>query len=173
MPFLITDIETTGLSPRSDDIVEIVAVRCSDDTIYPIMKFHAMCNPECGIKKESEKINNISEGMVKYAESSNVVLSDLKKIIRPSDIIVGHNILGFDIKFLERDGVKINNTIIDTLEMAKKLGFKNGERSLTKLAEKLEVKAKGSPHRADYDVEITRQIFKKLREMELGNNKLF
>lgn len=158
------DIETTGINPEVSELLEIAAVRCNYAAIHPFSKIHIMVRPEKGIDPEAQKINHITDGMVKHAEGTPSALDDFFKYLRSTDIIVGHNIKEFDRKFLEKEGHKFTQEIIDTLELATELGFKRGERSLKYLAEKFNIKGE-TAHRADGDCNITRRVYIELMKM--------
>jgi DNA polymerase III alpha subunit (gram-positive type) len=163
------DIETTGTNSATDEILEIYAMRCHGESIYPTSMIHIMVRPERGINKEAQAINHIEDYMVKYADPATVALQDLHKYLREDDIIVGHNILDFDIKFMEAHGPKFTQKIVDTLTMAASLGFKRGERSLKKLSEHFQIKQPPS-HRADDDVKALRLLYIEFQKMT--QNKL-
>lgn len=91
----------------------------------------------------------------------------------PLNLLVGHNILGFDIPALEKlTGLNINNTYIDTLTLAKLIYYnkdKSWSHSLDAYGERLGCKkgnhtdwTKFSPEMEEYciqDVRVTKRLF--------------
>lgn len=96
--FIALDLETTGLSPYNDRIIEICAVRvengCVSDT------YHQYVNPEMPISSAASAVNHITDDMLLGQPRIYEILPDLLHFIG-SDIIVAHN-CSFDIRFLAR-----------------------------------------------------------------------
>ena len=108
------DLETTGLDPRSDSIIEIGAVRLRDGEI--IDSYSQLIDPGFPIPPGVTHITGIRTDDVIGQPRIASVLPALRRFVRDSPL-VGHNI-GFDAAFLARQGVFEANARIDTYEMA-------------------------------------------------------
>lgn len=167
------DIETTGLSPKDGkEIIEIAALKCDTEMCHPYSQFRTMIYPKNGIDPKAQEKNGITLGMVKYAHHIDDALHDFFVYIKPGDKLIGHNIKRFDIPFIEfYKGEPITNELIDTLLLAKELGFKQGCLKLEELAAHFKIEYKSAAHRALADVEVNRQVYKNL--MSMKQNRLF
>lgn len=95
--FVVVDLETTGLDPDHDRIVEVAAVRVVNSQITE--KYHQLVNPGIPMPEEAMKIHHITDDMLKGQPPINDVLSPLLDFIG-SDIPAAHN-AGFDSRFLK------------------------------------------------------------------------
>ncbi len=124
--FIAFDIETTGLNPYYDRIIELGAVVFENGV--PISKFSTLVNPETLISQEASKINHITNDMLKDAPSENEVYKKFIEFMKPalnSEVpICAHNAL-FDISFitntLNRLGYNYNISYIDTLSISRNI----------------------------------------------------
>jgi DNA polymerase-3 subunit epsilon len=96
MEFIAFDLETTGIQPRTDAIVEIGAVRFNG--AEPVDAFCTLVNPGRPIPPEASAVNGITDEMVADQPSVEKVLTDLAEFC--GDLpLVAHN-APFDFKFL-------------------------------------------------------------------------
>ena len=119
--YVVFDLETTGLKPASDRIIEIGAIKYDGDG-NEIERYSTLVNPECPIPAAASNINNITDDMVAYAPLDFDVLPAFFEFVGDLPIIA-HN-AGFDIGFLQ-NAVKKYHFIVriqyaDSLSMAKK-----------------------------------------------------
>lgn len=120
--FIAVDVETTGLSPSDDDIVEIAAVRfvASQPTEY----FHSYIKPHDGLKERAQKINGITEEQVKDAPYFEQIDAAFCDFIGEKTSIIGHN-LSFDYGFITALGgdtlVTGKRKFYDTLDLARRV----------------------------------------------------
>jgi DNA polymerase III epsilon subunit family exonuclease len=96
--FVAIDLETTGLDPRRDDIVEIAAVPFIDGR--PQHAYVTCVNPGRPIPLDSSRIHGITDDMVVGAPRIAEALGKLAEVCRGS-VLVGHGI-GFDLSVLSR-----------------------------------------------------------------------
>lgn len=93
------------------------------------------------------------------------------------DILVGHNIKAFDLKFIYRDAQKYlgkipENDYIDTLRLAKKLLPQLSHHRLTDLADYYHLSTKGA-HRALNDCRMNQKVFEEFgKAMNRENDKI-
>lgn len=96
MDFIAFDLETTGIQPKTDAIVEIGAVRFSG--IEPVDAFSTLVNPGRPIPPGATAVNGITDEMVADQPDVQTVLGDLADFC--GDLpLVAHN-APFDFKFL-------------------------------------------------------------------------
>ena len=163
------DVETTGLDPGQDKIIEVAAVKFQgNDTID---RFQSFVNPNTTLSPFIRRFTGISQAEVDHAPEFQVVGSDLALFIGPAPL-VGHNIR-FDLNFLESHGLAFKNARADTLELAHILMPEIKEYGLKKLAEALKV-SQPRPHRALDDAGATKDIFLQLleRAMDMDESTL-
>jgi DNA polymerase-3 subunit alpha (Gram-positive type) len=162
--YVVIDLETTGLNPRSDEIMEIGAVKTKDGQI--LEEFHTFVRPE-KLKQKSLDITGITQEMLKDAPSISQVLPNLLTFLKDS-VIVAHN-ADFDITFLRNTfskySIDFNPTYIDTLRFSQAL-LRNKLKSfsLDKLVDHFDL-GTFQHHRALDDARVTTQVFWKLLEL--------
>lgn len=158
-PFVVLDIETTGLSPIMDEICEIAAVKIVN--FIPKEIFHTLVKPKQAIPQEVIKIHGITNEMVKDAPTVEEILPKLKEFIKDSTI-VAHN-AEFDISFLNYQLKTIGleqipqSQVIDTLKIVKEY-IPLSSHSLSSLSSKFLFNNKPK-HRALEDVLATIELF--------------
>lgn len=117
--FVSIDVETTGLSPVKNEIVEVAAIRFRDGV--PVEKFTSYAFPKRGISAEAREINGITMEMVSNAPIFSNIAKSFEDFLG-NDNIVGHN-LKFDLRFLCKYGVNFltkKRRYYDTLQLARK-----------------------------------------------------
>ena len=99
---LFVDVETTGLNPFRDEIIELAMIPFRygpDGKIFEILEpFQSLQQPKSDISDEITKITGIDASMV---EGQQIDWSAVEKTVDQADIILAHN-AAFDRKFLER-----------------------------------------------------------------------
>ena len=95
--FIVIDVETTGLSPSKNEIIELSAIKFEE--WEPVSKFQTLIKPKHPIPEEITKINGISQAMVENSPSIHQVMASFIEYIGDKSTIIGHNLL-FDMKFL-------------------------------------------------------------------------
>jgi DNA polymerase III epsilon subunit family exonuclease len=116
---VVVDLETTGLAPYRDRIVEIGAIRyrCEE----PVARFQTYINPGRSIPAEAMSRNGITDQMVAFSPTIDRVLPAFEAFVSNSTI-VGHN-LDFDLRFLYYSGCNIfdaKHRYIDTLAQVRR-----------------------------------------------------
>ena len=153
------DIETTGLDPKKDKIIEIGAVRFNGRRVEA--EWHTLINPGTRIPPFITQLTGINDRMVHPAPAIQDVLDELVSFAS-NDPILGHNI-GFDLSFLRRYGVLAFNDALDTYELASVLLPNAGRYNLGALAQALNVLLPAT-HRALDDARATRGVYLRLME---------
>ena len=162
---VIFDIETTGLSSETDAIVELSAVKVKGGEV--VDEFSTLVDPGRHIPYEASAINGITDDMVRGAPSIETVMRGFMDFAK-GEVLVGHNIRNFDLRFLNRDATRclgccIPNEYVDTLVMARRYLPELQSRSLQSLSAYYGVSYDGA-HRALADCHITYEIYKRLGE---------
>lgn len=158
--FVVFDIETTGLSSINDKIIEIGAIKIKNQEI--IDKFETFINPEIPISNFISKLTKITDEMVKDYPKIDKVLPMFLDFINGS-VLVAHN-ANFDVGFIKAKskllGLKIDNPVLDTLELSRHMYSNLKNYKLDTVAEHLNVDLKNH-HRAVDDAMATAEIFLK------------
>ncbi len=151
------DLETTGLDPQKDAIIEIGAVRFVGNRIED--EFTMLINPGRHIPEFITGLTGISDDMVRQAPRILEVIDELRTFIRDSPIL-GHNIQ-FDLSFLRKFKVFELNDVIDTYELAAVLMPSASRYNLGALGMQLGIPLPAT-HRALDDARVTAAAFQKL-----------
>ncbi|MCG9126142.1 UvrD-helicase domain-containing protein [Candidatus Poribacteria bacterium] len=168
------DLETTGVNTKRAQIVEIAAMRLNGIG-EKIDDYHRLVKPPGGdIPPSATKIHGIRKEDVENEPSIETILPEFCNFIGDS-ILVGHNIAQYDNLILERDMKDIlsrglSNPYYDTLITARRL-LRRQRRGIEALVEKFGI-AHNTLHRAMEDVEVNRQIFQKLVQIDLKKQEL-
>ena len=101
--YVVFDLETTGISPKRDEVVEISAIKVREGQV--VEEFTTLVNPQRPIPYSASAVNNITDEMVMDAPYFSQVLMDFFEFIGDM-VLVGHNIHTFDMNFIYRDAEK-------------------------------------------------------------------
>jgi DNA polymerase III subunit epsilon len=114
---VVLDLETTGLRPGVDKIVEIGLVEVQN--YYPTGKvWHSYVNPGMKMPKAAEAIHGITDKKLKGKPKFWQVRDAMLEFIG-ADPVVAHN-ARFDISFLASElGASIPNDVVDTLDLCR------------------------------------------------------
>ena len=118
--YVVFDLETTGLNPIDDHIIEIGALKYQDNEL--VDTFQVLINPSVSIPEEITKLTGISNEMVKDKASIDTVLKDFIDFIDDYPL-VAHN-GSFDLSFINANLIKcgmdiLNNKNIDTVKLSR------------------------------------------------------
>ena len=162
--YVVFDIETTGLSPRFNKIIEIGAVRIREGRI--VDTFSEFVNPEIPIPYSITKLTSIDDSMVMGADTIEKVLPRFYEYIGDASL-VAHNAT-FDTDFIReyarRLGMEFDFTILDTMTLAHVLIPELGKYTLDRLCKQFSVNL-DNHHRANDDAYATAEIFLKMLDM--------
>ncbi len=162
--FVVFDLETTGLDPFYDEIIEIGAIKIVDSHI--VDEFSTFVKPMNEIPTFITNLTGITNEMVKDSPMIYEVLPQFMKFI-DNNILVGHNI-HFDINFLYDNLIKSNqeplkNDYVDTLRLSRFLLTNLHHHRLTDLTDYYNINNNGR-HRSIRDSEMTLEVLQKLKE---------
>ncbi|URN84987.1 exonuclease domain-containing protein [Acetobacterium wieringae] len=189
--FVVLDIETTGLSPTYDSIIEISALRVRDGIV--ISKFSSLTKPTSYFMplfpKENKTdylytddgepyyyvcdfisdLTGITNAMLADAPDLKDVLEDFSSFILDS-IVVGHNV-SFDVNFLKHNfrqlfDRNIEITYVDTMRIARKIFSEERHHRLIDVTNYLSIILDDSKlHRSLYDCEVTLNCYQAMYDM--------
>lgn len=170
MTYSVIDIETTGLSPEYDEIIEVSAIKVCNNKIvdtftslvqprgyeyeddeYPDVLFHEY------VSDFISQLTGITNDMLSTAPSIQDVLPKYLEFIG-NDMLLGHNI-NFDINFLYDYSMQIlskplKNDFVDTMRLFRKIHPELAHHRLVDFADTYGVSYEGA-HRSLADCNIT------------------
>lgn len=161
--YVVFDLETTGINPQRDDIIEISAVKVCGHKITE--EFSTLVNPGRHIPAGATAVNGITDDMVLEAPGIKTAIAGFLKFIG-DDVLVGHNIHTFDTNFAydaawETLGRELQNDYVDTLFMARRCLPQLSHHKLTDLAEYFQIDTKGA-HRALNDCIMNQKCYEEM-----------
>lgn len=176
--FVAFDVETTGLNPVFDSIIEIGAVKVVNGRLDTSAEFtfQEFVKPfKRSIRQEITDVTGITKEDISHAREMWEVFPDFMKFVG-DNVLVGFNNVCFDSKFLERAGryshLIIENPQFDVMRYAQQFRERSGSGkdkvSLAELGSRLGVK-NPEAHRALADAVTTAEIYLKLKEMDTGS----
>lgn len=168
--YTVLDLETTGLDPHFDSIIEIAAMRVEFGKI--VERFDTLVNPGFALPEFITTLTGITDSDLADAPDIKTALPRAREFIG-NDIVVAHN-AHFDVNFMYDKSVDLglpafDNDFIDTLKIARSLFPDLESYSLASLADFFEVSGNDF-HRAENDIDYTQEIYELMRQYCLGNN---
>ncbi|MFZ5816660.1 MAG: helicase C-terminal domain-containing protein [Bacillota bacterium] len=156
--FVAIDVETTGIDPERDQLIEIGAVRYEEGRERAALS--QLIDPGIPIPLRIQNLTGIHPGMLQGKPSVAQVVPALKELI--GDLpLVAHN-ASFDMGFLTaafaRQGLTLPNRVYDTAELARVALPRAKNHRLNTLARLLEARLE-QHHRAEDDARACGQIF--------------
>ncbi|WP_338971279.1 PolC-type DNA polymerase III [Spiroplasma endosymbiont of Panorpa germanica] len=163
--FVFFDLETTGLSPEYDEIIEFGAVVYVPKTGVST-KIDILIKPSRPLSAFTTELTGITDEMLENKPSIEEVFEKIYSIIE-NRILVAHN-ANFDINFLKAWSKKlgygpIENTAIDTLTIARSFYPKMKNHRLGTIAKAVGVLYdERVAHRGDYDAEVLKAVYDRI-----------
>lgn len=154
-PYVIFDIETTGLSAIYDRIIQVSAVKMQDGEVLD--HFDQFIDPGFHLSEQTTALTSITDDMVQGSKTEEEVLK-LFDDFADGSLLAGHNV-SFDMGFMnvayERHGMgQIKQPVIDTLPLARFLHPDFRGYRLNTLSKRFKVSLEHH-HLASYDSEAT------------------
>ena len=160
--YVCLDLETTGLDPKRDKIIEIGAIKVKSGEI--IAQMETFVNPQRKLEERIVELTGIRDEHLENAPEITDILPELIDFIG-EDILLGHSVL-FDYSFIKKAAInqrfKFEKFGIDTLKIARKFLPDLESRSLAFLCSHFEIEH--SAHRALTDAKATSKLYHKLAE---------
>ncbi|MDQ6907876.1 MAG: exonuclease domain-containing protein [Chloroflexota bacterium] len=160
--YIVLDVETTGLRPFKQRLIEVCALKIREGTVIDV--FTSLLNPEKRLPGFIVELTGITDEMVQHAPRFAAVADSLVRFIGER-LVIGHNVR-FDISFVNAELSRIGkpplvNPRLDTLSLAVRLlpGLKkpNLERMATTLGVPITHR-----HRAEGDARLTAEALHRL-----------
>ncbi len=160
--FVAIDIETTGLNPTCDEIIEVSAVRYRNG--HEVEAYETLVKPTRPLGVFVTLFNGITNDMVADAPAVGEIMPPLRAFISNS-VLLGHNV-HFDINFLydaiERAGAPhLSNDFIDTMGLLRRIKGAEAPGSLADAAQAYSISVPGH-HRAGWDSRCAAELFLRL-----------
>ncbi len=173
--YVVFDLETTGLSPEKDAIVEIGALKIRGGIIYERERFESLVrpvNPDGSprlIPWQAAKVHGIRDSMVAQAPALGEVLPEFLDFVGGA-AVVAHNV-AFDGGFM-RAAARRHGLLwtpareLCTVQLSRRAFPRERAHNLDVLAQRLGLTfTRGARHRSFGDVQVTAQAFLRLSEL--------
>lgn len=162
--YTVIDLEMTGLSAKTDRIIEIGAVRFREGN--PVLEYTAFVNPHVPIPQKVTELTGITDEMViQNGIEGDEAINGLLDFIG-NDMIVGHNVI-FDYSFIKQWAVNKKRPLelraCDTLKIARSLLPDTESKKLESLCRHYHIHRENA-HRALDDSLETGLLFEKLKQ---------
>lgn len=160
MRFTAIDIETTGLSPEKDKMIEIGAVRFEDGEKKAI--FSTLVHPQIlALPERITELTGITEEMLKDAPEEEEAIPSLLRFLDGETVLLGHN-LTFDYSFLKVAAEKLGQSFeylgLDTLALSRKCCEDFPSKTLSAMCEAFGIRNEHA-HRACEDACAAAELF--------------
>lgn len=163
--FTAIDIETTGLLPENDEVLEIAGIRFNKEKI--LGEFHIFISPKKGLKKQAQSVNGITEKMLANAPPIEEGIKEFLTFIENSVLVIQN--AEFDLSFLlyqcKKNGLMFPTLpVICTLNMTRILFPKFEKHGLAALRKKFKIgnikdQSRNEFHQALDDSYAAMQVF--------------
>lgn len=159
--YVVVDLETTGLSPEYDNILEVCALKVRDNKISDVFSSLVNSGPYVYIDEFITSLTGITREMIDNAPKIKDVFPGFLDFIG-SDIVMGHNV-NFDVNFIYDESIRLmgkpfSNNFVDTMRISRRLHSEERHHRLSDLTQRYSIDSNGV-HRAQKDCEITKTCY--------------
>lgn len=175
---LFVDVETTGLDPVKDRIIEIGAVKIDRDG--NLAKYSRLINPGFKISREIRKLTGIKQKDISNAPLLEEIADEVKDVLK-TDLFIAHN-AKFDFDFFSKEMLRLDFPVelpyIDTIKIAKSFYPNYLSYDLSSLIDRMGFNVE-KRHRGFDDAYVLWELFNKIKkdfgieELESKIDKLF
>lgn len=159
--YIALDIETTGLDPKNERIIEIGAVRVIDGVEQ--LQFHKMINPHRKLEERIIELTGIHDMMLEEASELSDVLPEFLEFCGELPLL-GHHVI-FDYSFLKRaavnQGLTFDKKGLDTLKICRCFMPGEAKKNLEAACSYYEV-IRGQAHRALSDAIDAHRLYQEM-----------
>lgn len=163
---MVLDLETTGLNPRTDKIIEIGALLVEDGEILDT--FSTFVNPGRKLLPQTTEITGITDEMLEHAPVFADIAEKLLAFLGEY-VLLGHSIIS-DYAFLKKalvneqpKGFAFERNGLDTLKIARRFLPAEQKKALSALTAYFQIPHE--PHRAFADAQATFLLYEKLWDL--------
>lgn len=159
--YCVLDLETTGLSWKEDQIIEIGILKIRNNKI--VQQYSQLINPKQKISLFITHLTGITNEMIINAPYLEDIKKDIIEFIG-QDTIVGHN-TSFDLNFLANGlNIDIHNEYVDTLYLSRKAYPQLKHHRLSDMVQFLHLSQ--NEHRALADCIATYELYEHIKRKE-------
>lgn len=159
--YIAVDLETTGLDPKRDKIIEIGAIKVKEGQVQDT--FEAMVNPYRSLEERIVTLTGIKNEELEKASGVEEVLSRFLDFAEELPLL-GHHVI-FDYSFLKRAAVNQKRSFerkgIDTLKLVRSFMPEEEKKNLEAACSYYGVKLENH-HRAMADAEAAHALYQEL-----------
>ncbi len=160
--FISVDVETTGLDPCRDAIIEIGAVKVLAGKI--VEEFETLVSIDRPIPRDAQRVHHITTDMLVGAPPIREALP-LLWAFAGDGTLVEHSFRAFDVAFLEHaNGSPLSVPYVNTSTLSRRLFPFHRSHSLDKCCTRFAI-VNAQKHRALSDARATAQLLIKLLEL--------
>ncbi len=161
--YISVDLETTGLNPKHDKIIEIGAVKVRDGRIED--QYHTLVSPRRDLAEKVVELTGITDDMLRKAPGIEDCIGDFLDFAEDLPLL-GHHVI-FDFSFLKRAAVNLDMVFerkgIDTLKICRRFMPPEEKKNLESACSYYGIKREQA-HRALADAIDTHRLYKALYE---------
>lgn len=171
-PFVVVDVETTGLAPALDHIVEIATVKVLNGEV--VDEWYSTVNPGVYVPQDTTSITGITTDMLEHAPNFENIVEHYMTFMENA-VFVAHSV-EFDRNFINEHLRKLSLPLLSgpylcTFKLAKQVHPNLAKYGLGNLAETFGIEMPQA-HRALHDARATAQLLIKfLRVLQNGGLK--
>lgn len=162
--YIVLDLEMTGLSAKTDQIIEIGAIKVCDGK--RVDSYACIVNARCSVPERVVELTGITDEMVRDGMEKDEAIGGLLDFLE-GYVLVGQN-LNFDYGFLKQWAVNHKRPLeakaCDTLKIARELLPADQSKKLSSLCEFFGIERQRE-HRALDDALETWKVFEALVKM--------
>lgn len=161
--YIAVDLETTGLNPKVDKIIEIGAVRVIDGNITA--RYETFVNPYRKLEERVIALTGIRDDQIESAPGINTVIGEFLEFSKDLPIL-GHHVI-FDFSFLKRaavnEGKEFERQGIDTLKLARRFMPPEEKKNLKAACEYFGIRQEKN-HRALWDSIAAHNLYQEIKK---------
>ncbi len=154
--FIAIDVETTGLEVEDCELIEVSAIKYSEDEI--VSYFTSLINPGVKIPEKITELTGITDEDLRGKPSIEKVMPFLSEYLGDLDLL-GHNVnfdIGFIDKYFNNQRLK-DQSKIDTLSLSRRIFSDLPSRSLSSVCQHLDIRVEH--HRSLEDARAAAEIY--------------
>ena len=169
MTLIIFDLETTGLSPYHNEIIQIAAVKVRVGSWESGERFETFVRPQHRVPSFITGLTGITNAHVAQAPSAAEALMGFTRFVGEEDAtLIAHNGPGFDMRFIAENCVRHalpvrQTSVIDSRAFSRKIWGGRGGHGLDAVLARLGLSSQGvRRHDARGDVQLLARAVQKM-----------